>query len=243
MTQKLSKQFIERAKAVTAKRPKTVIDHILAHGQITTDELKSVYGYNHPPRAARDVREQGVGLKTINIVGPDGRRIGAYIFDELGSAAYSKRSGRTAFSTKLKQELAGIHGARCCIYLEAMPVQQLQIDHRIPYEVAGDTADKNQKAEDFMLLCGSANRAKSWSCEHCVNWLELKNPDTCKTCYWAYPESYTHVAMSQQARLDIAWVGEELAQYKWVRESAAKTNKPLPEFVKDALERARKNSD
>ena len=62
MTQKLSKQFIERAKAVTAKRPKTVIDHILVHGQITTDELKSVYGYNHPPRAARDVREQGVGL-------------------------------------------------------------------------------------------------------------------------------------------------------------------------------------
>ena len=49
--------------------------------------------------------------------------------------------------------------------------------------------------------------------------------------------------MSQQARLDIAWVGEELAQYKWARESAAKTNKPLPEFVKDALERARKNSD
>lgn len=42
MTTKLSKQFIEKVRAVTAKRPKTVIDHILAHGQVTTDELKAL---------------------------------------------------------------------------------------------------------------------------------------------------------------------------------------------------------
>lgn len=38
---------------MTDKRPKAVIDHILKHGLITTDELKPLYGYNHPPRAAR----------------------------------------------------------------------------------------------------------------------------------------------------------------------------------------------
>ncbi|WP_369334486.1 helix-turn-helix domain-containing protein [Candidatus Thiosymbion oneisti] len=52
--------------SVEAKRPKTVIDHILKHGQITTEELKDTYGYNHPPRATRDVREQGIPIKTLS---------------------------------------------------------------------------------------------------------------------------------------------------------------------------------
>ena len=43
-------EFLKLLKSVEAKRPKTVIDHILKHGQITTEELKDTYGYNHPPR-------------------------------------------------------------------------------------------------------------------------------------------------------------------------------------------------
>ena len=53
---KLSPEFVKLCKAVTAKRPKTVIDHILKRGFITTQELKDTYGYNHPPRAAIDGR-------------------------------------------------------------------------------------------------------------------------------------------------------------------------------------------
>ena len=53
---KLPPEFVELCKAVTAKRPKTVIDHILKKGFITTQELKDTYGYNHPPRAVRDVK-------------------------------------------------------------------------------------------------------------------------------------------------------------------------------------------
>lgn len=44
-------EFLKLLKSVKAKRPKTVIDHILKYGQITTEELKDRYGYNHPPRA------------------------------------------------------------------------------------------------------------------------------------------------------------------------------------------------
>ncbi len=50
---------------VTALRPRRVLDHILKHGHITTAELTSEYGYNHPPRAARDVREHGIPLVTF----------------------------------------------------------------------------------------------------------------------------------------------------------------------------------
>jgi hypothetical protein len=57
---KYPKEFLELCASVTGKRPKTVIDHILKHGHITTEELKNKYGYDHPPRAARDVRELGI---------------------------------------------------------------------------------------------------------------------------------------------------------------------------------------
>jgi hypothetical protein len=50
----LPNDFVERCKAVTAKRPRTVIEHILAHGFITTEErksLKDMYSAFHPRRS------------------------------------------------------------------------------------------------------------------------------------------------------------------------------------------------
>ena len=35
-------EFLELLKSVQAKRPKTVIEHILENGQITTGELKDI---------------------------------------------------------------------------------------------------------------------------------------------------------------------------------------------------------
>ena len=40
--QPFTEEFIQQLKAVTNKRPKTVIEHILKYGYITTEELKSV---------------------------------------------------------------------------------------------------------------------------------------------------------------------------------------------------------
>ena len=71
------KKFIALCRSVTAKRPKTIIDHILKHGQITTEEIKNIYGYNHPPRAVRDVREHGIPIETLRVTGSDGRKIAA----------------------------------------------------------------------------------------------------------------------------------------------------------------------
>lgn len=39
------KEFLDVLHSVKAKRPKTVIDHILQYGYITSEELKSIYGY------------------------------------------------------------------------------------------------------------------------------------------------------------------------------------------------------
>lgn len=101
-TNDLPDDFVEKCKAITAKRPRTVIDHILTYGFITTEELKDKYGYNHPPRAARDVREQGIPLETFRVTGSDGRKIGAYRFGNPARARFSKLSGRTGFPGRLR---------------------------------------------------------------------------------------------------------------------------------------------
>ena len=159
---KYPKKFTIFLKSIKAKRPKTVIEHILKHGHITTQELKDRYGYNHPPRAVRDVREQGVPIITFRVVGSDGRKIAAYKLGDPQKVTFKKFGGRTAFSKDLKDNLIKKYGSKCFIYFEEMDERLLQIDHRIPYEVAGDTKDSN--LHNFMLLSVSANRAKSWSC-------------------------------------------------------------------------------
>jgi hypothetical protein len=180
---KLSKEFVKLCKKVTAKRPKTVINHILKHGFITTEELKDKYGYNHPPRAVRDVKENGIPIEMFRVEGSDGRKIAAYRFGDPTKLRFGKLLGRTVFTKELRQKLIDKNGSRCAIYLEKMDQRDLQIDHRIPFEVAGDLANVNLDPDEFMLLCGSANRAKSWSCEHCVNWLEQKDAHICRSCY------------------------------------------------------------
>jgi hypothetical protein len=237
---KLPAEFIKKCRSVKAKRPKTVIDHILKHGFITTEELKEIYGYNHPPRAARDVREQGIPLETFKVQGSDKRTIAAYRFGNPTNIR--KLYGRTAFSKKLKDALLEKDGAKCAIYLEEFPIKELQIDHRIPFEVIGDVG-KDDNINDYMLLSASANRAKSWSCEHCVNWNQLKKADVCKTCYWAFPEQYQHVAMRQIRRLDLLWQGSEVKDYDQLKGAADELNKELPEFVKEILHKTELSHD
>ncbi|MCL4502236.1 MAG: HNH endonuclease [Deltaproteobacteria bacterium] len=197
--------------------------------------MKDKYGYNHPPRAARDVREQGIPLETFRVEGSDGRKIGAYRFGEPQRARFGRLKGRTAFSKELKKNLIEINGSRCEIHLEIFNERDLQIDHRIPYEVAGDDPGNMNDPNSYMLLCGSANRAKSWSCEHCVNWLELKKVEICQKCYWAYPENYEHIAMRQIRRVDIIWSEDEVNIYEKLKKRTQELQKDIPEFIKDII--------
>lgn len=113
-------------------------------------------------------------------------------------------------------------------------MRELQIDHRVPYEIAGDNGSNSDDLSEYMLLCASANRAKSWSCENCLNW-KTKDIVACKTCYWAYPESYTHIAMRDIRRLDLLWVGEEVSEYDLLIKEATRVQEDAPEYVKNVL--------
>ncbi len=233
--QKLPTEFLKRLKAVTKKRPRTVISHILKYGHITTDELKTLYGYDHPPRAARDVREEGVPLETFKVVSPTtGRKVAAYRFGDPSKFRDDRAGGRQTFSKQFKLDLIEKYGSRCAICLADYEERYLQIDHRVPYEVGAD-AGGERTTDEYMLLCGACNRAKSWSCEHCKNWLELKSPDICRGCYWASPESYRHVAMRDVRRLDVEWAGNETADYDKLQEQAEGADILMPDYVKAIL--------
>lgn len=212
MTGEYSKEFLKLLNSVEAKRPRTVIQHILQHGFITSQELKDLYGYNHPPRAIRDVREHGIPLVTYRITGTDGRSIAAYKFGDPSESLNTilKSAGRTVLSKALKRALIEKYGAKCFVYLEVMDERLLQVDHRIPYEISGEANESDM--DMFMLLSPSANRAKSWSCEHCENWL-VKSPSFCMKCFWAHPEDYEHVAGNKQRIVSIIFTGDEIEDY------------------------------
>ena len=225
-------EFLKLLQSVTAKRPRTVIQHILEYGFITSEELKDIYGYNHPPRAVRDVREYGIPLITYRVTGTDGRSIAAYKFGnpEDTKNNLSKSSGRTVLSKALKQALIDKYGAKCFIYLESMDEAVLQVDHRIPYEIGGDHDEAD--VDYYMLLSPSANRAKSWTCEHCENW-ERKDSSFCLRCFWAHPENYDHVAGKYEKIISLVFTGDEIEDYNKLVELSGEEN--AQEFIKQII--------
>lgn len=213
----ITPEFREKLLSITAKRPATIIKHILEHGSITSEEIKLLYGYNHPPRAVRDVRERGIPIETFRIKDSEGKSIAAYRFGDPAKEgnSVSKKSGRTALSKALKSALIDQFGSKCFVYQEVLNEAMLQVDHRIPYEIGGE---QGSDIKYYMLLCPSANRAKSWSCEHCPNWV-TKDPYFCEDCFWAHPERYTHIAGNAERKIILTFTGDEVKDYTALIES------------------------
>ena len=227
----LPEDFLNKLRSVTSKRARILIDHILEHGSITTEELEKTYGYSHPPRAARDVREQGIPLETFRVKSSDGRSIAAYRFGETANIRSGRLGGRKAFPKQLKDDLYNKSEGRCAVCAGKFEKRYLQIDHRIPYEIAGDIDPFNRDPREYMLLCPACNRAKSWSCEHCPNW-QTKSSKICLQCYWAFPQNYSHISLREVRRTDVIWDQDEINIYNKLKDAAQKNNFTIPDYVK-----------
>ena len=237
MSDNIPREILKLCMKVTAKRAKTVLDHIIKHGFITTEDLKNSYGYDHPPRAVRDVREHGIPLETFKVRSKtSGRMIAAYRFDDPKHIKAGRIGGRSAFSKFFKTLLIEKYGSRCAVNGQIFESRYLQIDHRVPYEIDGDAQEEDISA--FMLLDASSQRAKSWSCEHCKNFLSIRNPNICKLCFWASPEQYEHIAMQKERRLELIWKDNETSDYANLEEIANETGSDIPSFVKALVKKA-----
>ncbi|WP_201247338.1 hypothetical protein [Salinivibrio sharmensis] len=224
-------RILALAEKVTAKRARIVIDHIIAHGYVSTEELKEIYGYDHPPRAARDVRENGIPLETFKVLDKQGRKIGAYRFGDPSKIEGHKLAGRQTFSKGLKNKLIEMYGEKCAVSGIPFEGRYLQIDHRIPYEVAGDDAAGENAPDRFMLLSGSAQRQKSWECEKCPNLRGSKDQSVCSSCYWAYPENYTHAATRPIRVLNLGFSGQDVDIYDHLSEESKRTGISIQDLV------------
>ncbi|MDR3329598.1 MAG: HNH endonuclease [Prevotellaceae bacterium] len=233
------KEFLTHVQSITNKRAKIVIDHIMQHGFITTENLENIYGYNHPPRAARDVREAGIPLETYKVKSEAGKSIAAYKFGDITKLQLNKVEGRILFPKEFKKKLYELSSSKCSVCNGKFEERYLQVDHRVPYEIGGDTAS-SRSIEDFMLLCGSCNRAKSWSCEHCDNWKTDKKAGLCMECYWGSPTSYNHIALKSNRRLDLHWAGEEVRYYDAIKIVADNEKIDMPDLVKKIIWRQSK---
>lgn len=222
---------------VTNKRPKTAIDLIIKRGYVTTEDLQEL-GYDHPPRVAGDVRDEGIPLETFKVISTrTGRKIAAYRFGDPANIKEGRIGGRTAFSKAFKAALVERYGEFDTLTSQPVAARYLQIDHRVPYQVVGDAEHDEKNLDAYMLLDASSQRAKSWSCEHCENLRNTRDADICRSCYWASPECYSHVAMNEVRRVDVQWNGDEVAAYESLAAEAAHEGVTVSALIKRKLQR------
>lgn len=220
-------KLLERVKAVTNKRARFVLDTIIKNGSISTLELQKA-GYDHPPRAARDAVELGFAIRRVKAKRPDGQTIAAYVFDEREFDP--AKTGRIVVAKRERDAIIERKGSKCNL---CGATHNLQLDHRVPYEVAGESLF--DEVDPYQVLDGSCNRKKSWSCEHCENWSKGKDVDVCRSCYWANPDDYTHVAMQAERRVDIVWKGGEIATFERIKRDARRSGRSIGDEIKTII--------
>ncbi|KAA5951127.1 HNH nuclease [Pantoea sp. VH_18] len=87
-----------------------------------------------------------------------------------------------------------------------------------------------------MLLTGTSQRQKSWSCEHCDNFKNNKDISICKTCYWAYPEEYSHLAMTEARRIILEFKGiTEIDIHNKIKKISQEEGLSIQDFIKVVL--------
>ncbi len=229
----ITQEFYDKLMSITNKRARFVIDTIINKGNCSTEDLKDA-GYEHAPRAKRDVVEAGIPIEVENGVDRSGRRMAVYLFGDWEEYkkhnSLAKTKGRNNLTDKLKQKLIEENGPKCALYGEEFPENLLQTDHRIPFEIGGDPDDMMDTSK-FMLLSPSANRAKSWACEHCDNWIQ-KDISLCHSCYYASPENYKHVAGKEERRIELIFRDKEIDLYDTVVKEAENAGEPAQKAIK-----------
>lgn len=86
-----------------------------------------------------------------------------------------------------------------------------------------------------MVLCGSCNRRKSWTCERCKNYVGPRQVKVCQSCYWASPEAHTHVATRELRRIELVCTGDEVKRFDALAAESKAKGLTIAEALKEML--------
>lgn len=226
-----------KAREFIAKNPGArsakVLEAALDNGGITTEEILAL-GYKHAPRARQDAVDFGFPMETSFVKDSDGKRIAKYTL-MTESEIREILKGRAIIPKAFKDKLVKEYGAADRITGLEVEARALQVDHRIPYQVSGDDGLWAEDLKKFMLLTGSSQRKKSFSCERCPNFLEQKDPRVCGKCYWASPENYDHIATRKVRQIEMVWQDEEADILDRVKAKLAAKGLTVEEAAKSYL--------
>lgn len=179
------------------------------------------------------MRELGFKLKTTIVKNTiTGKRMAAYT---LVAKFEAGKLGRVQLPKKVRNEIIAAAGEKCQI---CGARHDLQVDHRVPYEVAGESLKDDVNA--YMVLDGTCNRRKSWVCEHCPNFLKLKQIPVCQSCYWANPEEHSHIGMEPIRRVDLVFQGTEIKAFDAFRRANKQKSKGVDVALKELVAKSLK---
>lgn len=232
-------EILELIDTMKGKRSLIVVNHIKENGYVTNEQLLNLYNYTHGPRAVKDARDRGIPIKTVRLkLDSNPKKVACYVFDDISKISNNKLSGRKPLDKKMKDELALKNGKKCLICNENYELRYLQTDHRIPYDVIGENSSYSYEIDKYMLLCGSCNRAKSWSCENCKNFLDTKDESICKTCYWCSPLDYQHIAMTYEKRVPLVFSNDEIQLYEKIHKLSQQQQEVTQKTIIDLLKKS-----
>jgi 5-methylcytosine-specific restriction endonuclease McrA len=216
--------------AVTNRRARFVLDYIVEHGHITADDIQRA-GYREHRRAVMDCRDLGFPIINSRVRSPQGGTVGAWTLDPDGTVG--GRAGRRQYPRAFRLLLLARANGRCEVCGAPQADRNLQIDHRIPFEI--DPGSGELVPDEYQMLCGSCNRTKSRTCEtDCPNW-QARDPEVCRTCMWASPDDYQHIATIPRRQVTLTWVGDDVGVYDELRAAAESAGEDVTTFLRRRL--------
>lgn len=231
----------KRVEAEIAARPTgrvaIALREILQHGYVTSAKLQEL-GYPEARRAPMDIKDLGIPIVNGRAKRADGRYIASYSFGRAADLIAGRGRGRGGVPKKFRAKLLKHYGSRDCITDAEMDPRVLTVDHRIPYQIDGDRGLAEQDVSAFMLLDKQSQRLKSWSCEHCPNFLLKRSPQVCSTCFWAFPEKYDHIATEDIRRTEVVWQGGDVPVHDRLQKRAEREGVTVVELLRRLARKA-----
>ncbi len=68
--------------------------------------------------------------------------------------------------------------------------------------------------------------------------MHKKSMKVCESCYWAYPEEYTHIEMQEIKLLQVMWKGKnEIKEYIRLKTLCKERGLSLQDCIKDIIKK------